>query len=124
MGINVIANGVAKFTHHTVGSFLATGINLLLYRPVVSMRRIRDPKSVRLKDRDYDVTPNIIAHMYPQIRNGSVKECEVEMVGEECEVYCEDGRRRVLVLTGHAGRVAPISPMLKRRISCGLEILN
>ena len=59
-----------------------------------------------------------------QIRNGSVKECEVEMVGEECEVYCEDGRRRVLVLTGHAGRVAPISPMLKRRISCGLEILN
>ena len=58
------------------------------------MRRIRDPKSVRLKDRDYDVTPNIIAHMYPQIRNGSVKECEVEMVGEECEVYCEDGRRR------------------------------
>ena len=91
---------------------------------VVCMRRIRDPKSVRLKDRDYDVTPNIIAHMYPQIRNGSVKECEVEMVGEECEVYCEDGRRRVLVLTGHAGRVAPISPMLKRRISCGLEILN
>ena len=80
------------------------------------MRRIRDPKSVRLKDRDYDVTPNIIAHMYPQIRNGSVKECEVEMVGEECEVYCEDGRRRVLVLTGHAGRVAPISPMLKRRV--------
>ena len=57
---------------------------------VVSLRRIRDPKSVRLKYRDYDVTPNIIAHMYPQIRNGSVKECEVEMVGEECEVYCED----------------------------------
>ena len=48
------------------------------------------PNSVRLKDRDYDVTPHIIAHMYPQIRNGSVKECEVEMVGEECEVYCED----------------------------------
>ena len=46
-------------------------------------------KSVRLKDRDYDVTLNIIAHMYLQIRNGSVKECEVEMVGEECEVYCE-----------------------------------
>ena len=51
-------------------------------REVVSLRRIRDPKSVRLKDRDYDVTPNIIAHMYPQIRNGSVK---------ECEVYCGDG---------------------------------
>ena len=92
--------------------------------PVVIMWFMTSPKSVRLKDRDYDVTPNIIAHMYPQIRNGSVKECEVEMVGEECEVYCEDGRRRVLVLTGHAGRVAPISPMLKRRISCGLEILN
>ena len=37
--------------------------------------------------------------MYPQIRNGSVKEWEVDMVGEECEVkmvdeecdvYCED----------------------------------
>ena len=93
-------------------------------RLVVIMWFMTSPKSVRLKDRDYDVTPNIIAHMYPQIRNGSVKECEVEMVGEECEVYCEDGRRRVLVLTGHAGRVAPISPMLKRRISCGLEILN
>ena len=24
----------AKFTHHTVGSFLATGIDLLLYRPI------------------------------------------------------------------------------------------
>ena len=24
--------------------------------------------------------------MYPQIRNGSVKECEVDIVGEECEV--------------------------------------
>ena len=33
-------------------------------------------------------------------------------------------RSFLLVLTGHAGRVAPISPMLKRRISCGLEILN
>ena len=29
-----------------------------------------------------------------------MKECEVEMVGEECEVYCEDGRRRVLVGRG------------------------
>ena len=66
-----------------------------IFTLVVSLGKIRDPKSVRLKDRDYDVTPNIIAHMYPQISNGSVKECEVEMVGEECEVYCEDGRRRV-----------------------------
>ena len=57
---------------------------------VVIMWFMTSPKSVRLKDRDYDVTPHIIAHMYPQIRNGSVKECEVEMVGEECEVYCED----------------------------------
>ena len=55
------------------------------------------PKSVRLKDRDYDVTPNIIAHMYPQIRNGSVKDarwrwsvksarCTVKMVVEEWPV--------------------------------------
>ena len=53
------------------------------------------PKSTMLKDRDYDVTPHIIAHLYPQIHQGSAKECEVDMVGEECEVYCEDGRRRV-----------------------------
>ena len=26
-----------------------------------------------LKDRDYDVTPYIIAHIYPQIRDGSAK---------------------------------------------------
>ena len=32
-----------------------------------------------LKDRDYDVTPHIIAHMYLQMRGGSVKDCEVEM---------------------------------------------
>ena len=82
------------------------------------------PKCTMLKDRDYDVTPYIIAHLYPQMHQGLAKVCEVDMVGEEYEVYCEYGRRRVLVLTGHAGRVAPISPMLKRRISCGLEILN
>ena len=29
------------------------------------------------------------------MRGVLVKEWEVEMVGEECEVYCEDGRRRV-----------------------------
>ena len=39
-----------------------------------------------LKDRDYDVTPHIIAHMYLQMRGGSVKDCEVDM---------GDGRRRV-----------------------------
>ena len=44
---------------------------------VVYMGGRISPKSVRLKDRDYDVTPYIIAHMYPQISNGSVKECEV-----------------------------------------------
>ena len=32
-----------------------------------------------LKDRDYDVTHHIIAHMYLQMRGGSVKDCEVEM---------------------------------------------
>ena len=40
------------------------------------------PKSTMLKDRDYDVTPHIIAHLYPQIHQGSAK---------ECEVYCGDG---------------------------------
>ena len=44
------------------------------------------PKCAMLKDRDYDVTPHIIAHMYPQMRGGSVKDCEVDM---------GDGRRRV-----------------------------
>ena len=33
---------------------------------VVCMRGKCDPKSTMLKDRDYDVTPYIIAHMYPQ----------------------------------------------------------
>ena len=44
-----------------------------------------------------------------------MKECEVEMVGEECEV------KMVGEECSCAGRVAPISPMLKRRISCGLN---
>ena len=65
--------------------------------------------SAMLKDRDYDVTPHIIAHIDSKCAGGSVKGWEVDMVGEECSC---------------AGRVAPISPMLKRRISCGLEILN
>ena len=47
---------------------------------VVIMWFMTSPKSVRLKDRDYDVTPHIIAHMYPQIRNGSVKECSCSQV--------------------------------------------
>ena len=51
--------------------------------------------SAMLKDRDYDVTPHIIAHIVSKCAGGSVKEWEVEMVVEECEVYCEDGRRRV-----------------------------
>ena len=42
---------------------------------------IRGTISVMLKDRDYDVTPNIILILslveVPQIRNGSVKEWEV-----------------------------------------------
>ena len=85
-----------------------------------------------LKDRDYDVT----AHIFLILSLTCTPKCT--RVGEglrgvvwilsakstRCTVNMCDGRRRVLVLTGHAGRVAPISPMLKRRISCGLEILN
>ena len=41
-----------------------------------------------LKDRDYDVTPHIILILSLTLtqneRGGSVKDCEVEMVGEEC----------------------------------------
>ena len=37
---------------------------------VVCMRRKRGPKSTMLKDRDYDVTPYIIAHMYPKCTRG------------------------------------------------------
>ena len=51
--------------------------------------------SAMLKDRDYDVTAHIIAHIDSKCAGGSVKDCEVEMVGEECSC---------------AGRVAPISP--------------
>ena len=43
--------------------------------------------SAMLKDRDYDVTPHIIAHIDSKCAGGgSVKEWEVEMVVEECEV--------------------------------------
>ena len=41
-----------------------------------------------LKYRDYDVTPYIIAHILPQIRNGSAKSAR-------CTVEMGDGRRRV-----------------------------
>ena len=71
------------------------------------------PKSVRLKDRDYDVTAYIFLILSLT--------CTPKSVMGRRRVRGEDGRRRVLVLTGHAGRVAPISPMLKRRISCGLN---
>ena len=50
------------------------------------MRWRTSSKCTRLKDRDYDVTPYIIAHLYLQMHQGSAK---------VCEVYCEDGRRRV-----------------------------
>ena len=72
--------------------------------------------SAMLKDRDYDVTPHIILILSLTLTQNA------RGVGER--LRGGDGRRRVLVLTGHAGRVAPISPMLKRRISGGLEILN
>ena len=48
---------------------------------VVCLRRKRGPKCTMLKDRDYDVTPYIIAHMYPQMHQGSANSarCIVEM---------------------------------------------
>ena len=45
--------------------------------------------SAMLKDRDYDVTPHIILILsltLTQNARGSVKDCEVDIVGEECEV--------------------------------------
>ena len=46
-----------------------------------------------LKDRDYDVTPRIILILSLTLtqngRGGSVNVCEVDIVVEECEVYCE-----------------------------------
>ena len=46
------------------------------------------PKSTMLKDRDYDVTPYIIAHMYPQMHQGSANSAR-------CIVDMGDCRRRV-----------------------------
>ena len=53
-----------------------------------------------LKDRDYDVTPRIFLILSLTLTQngrggGSVNVCEVDIVVEEGEVYCEDGRRRV-----------------------------
>ena len=50
-------------------------------RIVVCMRFSPTPKSTMLKDRDYDVTPYIIADMYPQMHQGSANSarCIVEM---------------------------------------------
>ena len=44
---------------------------------VVCMGRRTSPKCTTLKYRDYDVTPYIIAHLYPQMHQGSVKDCDV-----------------------------------------------
>ena len=58
-------------------------------------------KCTTLKDRDYDVTPYIILILSLTCTSKCTRgrrrfaRCSVEMVGEECEVYCEDGRRRV-----------------------------
>ena len=66
---------------------------------VVSMGRIRDPKSVRLKDRDYDVTayiflilsltctPKSVMGRWRSARwrwSAKSARCTVKMVGEEC----------------------------------------
>ena len=53
---------------------------------VVIMCWTTSPKCTMLKDRDYDVTPYIIAHLYPQMHQGLAK---------VCEVYCGYCRRRV-----------------------------
>ena len=58
--------------------FLPLDAMLLHFLPldamlVVCMILMCLPKSVMLKDRDYDVTPYIIAHILRQIRNGSAK---------------------------------------------------
>ena len=54
--------------------------------------------SAMLKDRDYDVTAHIFLilslTLTQNARGGSAKVCEVDIVVEECEVYCEYGRRR------------------------------
>ena len=49
---------------------------------------IRVPKCTMLEDRDYDVTPYIIAHLYPQMHQGSAKSarCTVEMVVDNHKV--------------------------------------
>ena len=54
---------------------------VVLYMLVVYMWLTVSAKSGMLKDRDYDVTPYIIAHILRQIRKGSAKSarCTVEM---------------------------------------------
>ena len=58
-------------------------VNLKVEGVIIVVYMLFSPStiSVRLKDRDYDVTPHIILILslieVSQIRNGSVKECEV-----------------------------------------------
>ena len=62
------------------------------------MRGKRGTKCTRLKDRDYDVTPRIIlilslifAQNAPGVGDGLRGVVWIwVIVGEECEVYCED----------------------------------
>ena len=53
---------------------------------MVVVQAMTGPKCTMLKDRDYDVTPHIIAHLYPQMHQGLAK---------VCEAYCGYCRRRV-----------------------------
>ena len=52
-----------------------------------------------LKDKEYDVTPHIILILSLTLTQNErgvgerLRGVSVDMVGEECEVYCEDGRR-------------------------------
>ena len=58
------------------------------------MRFISNTYRAMLKDRDYDVTSYDIAHIDSKWAGGRwmFARCTVDMVGEECDVYCEDGR--------------------------------
>ena len=68
---------------------------MYLYILVVIMWWMTSPYSAMLKDRDYDVTPHIILilslTLTQNARGGRRRfaRCIVDIVGEECEVYCE-----------------------------------
>ena len=62
-----------------IGKSAVIGTLFARFNAALAARRGSLNAAPMLKDRDYDVTPHIIAHMYLQMRGGSVKDCEVEM---------------------------------------------